>query len=381
MINQDRLIKHFLDLVQIDSISLREQDIALALKSQLEALGAEVEIDDAGERVKGNTGNIIARFSGNTPAAQPILLSAHMDTVSPGEGVKPITEGEIIRGDGSTILGSDDKAGIAIIFEAMRAIKETNAPHGDVEAVFTICEEIGMLGSKNLDYSRLRSRFGLVLDGEYLSRLDIKAPAADWMEFRIHGVDAHAGLYPERGISAIRIAAEAIAKMKLGRIDDETTANIGVIHGGLATNIIPNLVVLEGEARSHDETKLNIQSDYMRQCVEDTASRYRLTIDGRAYEARVEETRKRDFPAMNVPKDSQIVRLVFKAANELGIPMQLSASGGGFDGNIFNANGIVVVDVGTGMRNIHTVKEYLIIEEMIGATNLIVEVLQLITTV
>ncbi len=380
MIDRDRLVNRFLELVQIDSLSKKEREIALRLKGELEALGADVTIDDAGEKVGGSVGNVIATFKGNTPSAPPILLSAHMDTVVPGEGVKPIVEGDIIRSDGTTILGGDDKSGIAVILEAIRILKEKHLPHGDIEVVFTICEELGLLGAKHFDASRLRSRFGLVLDCDQLSSLITRAPAAYRIAFKVHGLEAHAGVCPERGISAIRVASEAIAAMRLGRIDGETTANIGVIQGGLATNIVPNLVVVKGEARSLDLAKLEAQVEHMRACFQEAASRHRLMLEGRTIEARVEEEIVNDYPRMNVPEGSRVIQLVKQAAEKLGLQIQTAATGGGCDANIFNGHGMEVVNLGTGMREIHTVKEYLEVEEMVRATQLVLEVLQLNAT-
>jgi len=376
MIDRTRLVNHFLELVRINSLSGREREVAISLRKELEGLGAEVAIDDAGEKVGGNVGNVIAYLRGNV-SAPSILLCAHMDTVAPGEGVKPIVEGDLIRSDGRTILGGDGKSGIAIICEVVRVLKERNLPHGDIEVIFTICEEMGLLGAKHLDVSRLKSRFGLVLDSGELPHLITKAPAADRMEFRVYGLEAHAGVCPERGINAIKVAGEAIAGMRLGRIDPETTANIGIIQGGLATNIIPNFVTVKGEARSHDEAKLDAQTTHMRRCFQEAAARYHLTLDQKVYEARVVEEVWRDYPRMDVPEGSRIVRLVLQAAERLGLKIKPALTGGGCDANIFNGKGMEVVNLGTGMREIHTVKEHLEIAEMLHSAEVLLEVLKL----
>src|SRR5918998_831904 len=280
MINQERIQNLLLEFVQIDSHSRKERDIAERIKKHCEEMGAEVEIDDAGEKVGGNSGNVIARFKGTIPDAEPIMMSAHMDTVVPGEGVKPIIDGDIIRTDGTTVLGGDDKSGCAVIIETIRCLKEQNIPHTDIEAVFSICEEVGLLGAKHLDVSRIRSRYGIVFDSDDPGFLFTRGPSSNHLEIKVHGLESHAGVAPEQGISAIKIAAEAIAKMKLGRIDDETTANIGVIHGGEATNIITNFVYLKGEARSLDEDKLNKQTEHMIKTLEEAASKYEVTVGG-----------------------------------------------------------------------------------------------------
>src|SRR6266571_6918052 len=250
MINQERIKNLLLEFVQIDSHSRKERDIAERIKKYCEEMGAQAEIDDAGKAVGGNTGNVIARFPGTIPGAESIMMSAHMDTVVPGEGVKPIVEGDIIRTDGTTVLGGDDKSGCAVIIEVIHCLQEQNVPHAPIEAIFSICEEVGLLGAKNVDVSKLKAKYGIVFDSDDPGFLFTKGPSSNHMEFRIHGLESHAGVAPEEGISAI----------KLGRIDTETTANIGLISGGMATNIIPNLVVLNGEARSHSEEKLSAQT-------------------------------------------------------------------------------------------------------------------------
>lgn len=377
MINQERIKNLLLELVQIDSHSRRERDVAERIKKHCEEIGAEVEIDDAGEKVGGDSGNVIARFRGTIPGAEAIMMSAHMDTVVPGEGVKPVVDGDIIRTDGRTILGGDDKSGCAVIIETVRCLKEQNIPHTDIEAVFSICEEVGLLGAKHLDTSRLRAKYGIVFDSDDPDVLFTKGPSADHMEFKIHGLESHAGVAPEEGISAIRIAAEAIAAMKLGRIDEETTANIGVIEGGRATNITTNLVTLRGEARSLDDRKLEAQTRHMIECLERAAAKYEVTVAGVTTKGRVEAHVTREYRAMDVREDSKVVRLVFAAATRLGLKVQTLASGGGCDANIFNERGIECANFGTGMRAIHTVKEWIDVKDMYASAEMALEMMRL----
>jgi len=376
-INRERLRSYLLDLVQIDSHSREEGDVAARIKADLEALGIEVHVDDAGAAVGGNTGNLIARVKGTVPGAPAIFLAAHMDTVVPGKGVKPVIDGDVIRTDGTTVLGGDDKSGCAIIVECLRTLKERGLPHSDIDAVFTICEEVGLLGAKNLDMNGLRSKYGLVLDSDDVGYLFTRAPSADHMEYTIHGLEAHAGVCPEDGISAIRVAAEAISAMKLGRIDQETTANIGIIEGGMATNIIPNRVVLRAEARSHDPSKLDAQTAHMLQSLEDAASRHRVVVDGKEVTATVEAHVTREYHAMNVPDDSTIVQLVMRAATNLNQQVQTLATGGGCDANVFNKRGLEVANLGTGMQAIHTVKEWLDVKDMYRSADVVLEILRL----
>src|SRR5918911_1763940 len=377
MINEERIKNLLLELVQIDSVSREERDVARRIKQLCEEIGAEVEIDDAGEKVGGNTGNVIARFAGTISDAEPIMMSAHMDTVVPGEGVKPVVEGDIIRSDGTTVLGGDDKSGCAVIIETIRCLQEQQIPHTPIEAVFSICEEVGLLGAKHVDVSKLRAKYGLVFDSDDPGFLFTKGPSANHMEFKIYGLEAHAGVAPEEGISAIKIAAEAIAAMKLGRIDEETTANIGVIRGGEATNIITNLVTLKGEARSLNDEKLKAQCDHMVKCLEDAAAKYEVTVAGVTTKGRVESDITREYFAMDVPESSRVVQLVYQAAARLGQKVEVMASGGGCDANIFNKRGIECANFDTGMRAIHTVKEWLDVKDLYASAELSLEVMRL----
>ena len=377
MINQERIKNLLLELVQIDSHSRKERDVAERIKKYCEEMGAVVEIDDAGEKVGGNSGNVIARFRGTIMDAEPIMMSAHMDTVVPGEGVKPIVEGDIIRTDGTTVLGGDDKSGCAVIIETIRCLQEQNIPYTDIEAIFSICEEVGLLGAKNVDVSKIRAKYGIVFDSDDPGFLFTKGPSANHLDFKIYGLESHAGVAPEDGISSIVIAAEAISQMKLGRIDKETTANIGVIEGGKATNIITNLVTLKGEARSLDEAKLKKQCDHMVKCFEDAAAKYEVTVEGRTTKARVESTVEPEYYAMDVPDSSRVVQLVLQAASRMGLDVKTMASGGGCDANIFNKRGIECANLGTGMRAIHTVNEWLDVKDLYASAEMTLEILKL----
>jgi tripeptide aminopeptidase len=377
LINHERLKNLLIELIKIDSLSRKEFDVAMRLKREMEELGATVTIDDAGDKVGGNVGNLVAQFPGNVPGAEPLLLSAHMDTVVPGEGIVPILDGDILRTDGRTVLGGDDKSGVAIICEALRVIKEQRIPCSAVDVVFTICEEAGLIGAKCLDVSKLRARTGLVLDSDSVGFLFTKAPAANRMEFRVYGLEAHAGVCPEKGINAIKVAAEGIARMRLGRIDHETTANIGLVEGGLAVNIVPNQVILRGEARSHSEDKLNRQTEHMKSCLEDAAARYVLDIDGKRHNARVEAKIERDYDRMDVPESAPIVQLVHAAAKNLRLEVKVLATGGGCDANVLNQKGLVVANLSTGMREIHTVNEWLDLKDLNLSAQMVLEIVRL----
>lgn len=375
-LNHSRLIDYFMDLVRIDSLSRREGAVARRLKADLEALGAKVRIDDAGERVGGDTGNVIAVIPGSAPGPR-LLLSAHMDTVVPGEGITPVRRPDRITSDGRTILGGDDKSGVAIILEVLRTAAEQRVPHGGLEVVFTICEEVGLLGAKHLATDALTARDGLVLDSEHASFLFTKGPAADKLEFTVTGLEAHSGICPERGISSIQVASEAIASMRLGRIDDETTANLGLMRGGAATNIVPKETVVSGEARSLSESKLDAQTAHMRRCFAEAAAKHQVTVEGVTHHARVVERVERDFPRLDVPDDAPIVRAVRDAAQRVGWSVATKSTGGGCDANVFNQKGLRVANLGTGMRAIHTVNEYLLLEEFVRAGEVVMETVRL----
>ncbi|HTW87246.1 MAG TPA: M20/M25/M40 family metallo-hydrolase [Candidatus Binataceae bacterium] len=376
-VNQQRLKNLLLELVQIDSLSRKERDVAERLRREIESLGAVCRFDRAGERVGGNTGNLIGRIGGTKPGLAPLLLCAHMDTVVPGEGVKPIVEGDIIRTDGTTVLGGDDKSGCAVICETLHQIHEQRIPHGPIDVVFTICEEVGLLGAKNLELDLFEAREGLVFDSDSPGLLFVRAPGAQTLSFTVRGYEAHAGMVPERGISAIKVAADAIAAMRLGRIDDETTANLGFIQGGRAINIVPNEVVIRGEARSRSAEKLSAQVTHMIDCFKQAVARATIMIDGKQVAATFDYSADSQYQAMNIPEDAPIVRKVIEAARRTGRAVNTAATGGGCDANIFNQRGLTVANLGTGMRDIHTVREWLDIKDMVATAEVTVELLKL----
>lgn len=376
MIEKERMIETFIHLARIDSPSYQEREIAERLMHELKALGGNVIVDDAGERVGGNAGNVLARFSG-TGRGRAVLLSAHMDTVMPGCGVKPMREQDRIRSDGSTILGADDKSGLAIILEVLRVLKERKILHPPIEIAFTICEELGLVGAKQMDLKQLSSRDGLVLDSGPANALFTRGPAAVRLEITVRGAAAHAGVCPEAGISAVRIAAEAISKMRLGRIDEETTANLGTIEGGTAINIVPDRVVVRGEARSHDEAKLSAQSAHMAQCFHEAAAAHVLKQGDKTIRAEAEVHIERDYNRMNLGEDAPVVRWVQAASRVVGAEIRCEKTGGGCDANVFNTHGLSIANLGTGMRDIHTTHEYLLLDEFAQTAQVILSMLQL----
>jgi tripeptide aminopeptidase len=377
MIKPERIKDEFLELASISSMSRREGAIARRLESILKSMGASVEVDDAGEKVGGETGNILARFAGTRPDAPPFLLSAHMDTVGPAEKIHLEVEGDIVHTDRTTVLGGDDKAGIVSIFEAIRVLREEKIPHGDIEVILSICEETGLLGAKHFDTGRLRAKRGLVLDVDGVCELITRAPVANRLSFTVTGLEAHAGICPERGLSAIQIASEAIAGMKLGRVDAETTANLGRIQGGLATNIVPTRVVVDGETRSLSMAKLEAQTEHMRQRFEEAAAHHAVRLEDGEHRARVEVKVDRQYERLDVADTAKVVTLVAGAAKGLGKSFRTRATGGGSDANVYTTRGIEIANLACGMRDIHTVHEWVDLKDLYTTASIVLETVRL----
>jgi len=375
-INSERLLQEFLTLVQIDSPTFREGKLALYLKRRLEALSCQVEIDDAGSRTGGDTGNVIGYFSGNHPGAPTLLLTAHMDNVQPCEGVKPEIRGTVIRSSGDTVLGGDDKGGIAVILELLTILKEDKIKYGNIEVLFNIAEEGGLHGVKNLDLTRFKAKLGYCLDSDRFDQITLKSPGAYRIDYTVKGKASHAGVEPEQGISAIIVASKAIARMKLGRIDEETTANIGVIKGGLATNIITPEVQLKAEARSHNEEKLERQVEAMRRAFEEVIGESEITVGDKTFKASIVEERHKDYPAMRISEDSPAFQLAKKAGAKLGIEVQPKVSGGGTDANILNMGAMDIGVIGVGMKKVHTTEEYIDLNDMVKSAEILLQIIQ-----
>jgi tripeptide aminopeptidase len=299
-----------------------------------------------------------------------------MDTVQPGEGVAVLFKDGVFTSDGRTILGADDKSAIAVILEALSIVKEDAMAHGPLEIVLTTCEEVGLAGAKNLDFSLITAPFGYALDGSDTEGVIIQAPSANRFEVHVIGKDAHAGAHPEKGINAILLAAQAIAGLTLGRIDPETTCNIGWIEGGLATNIVPPRVSLRGEVRSHDEAKLQAVTDGILQAFSRTVDGY-TPSPGENSRPALETQLTRSYSRTRIPVDHPLVDLARRAAADLGRSMRTKISGGGSDANIFFEKGLPLGILGTGMREVHTTREFVRLEDMIRATELLVEIIRL----
>jgi len=352
MVNESRLVKTFLQLVQIDSPTGDEARIGEVLAQTLRDMGLRVRRDA--------TGNVIATLDGE---GEPILLSSHMDTVEPGRGVKPQVKDGIITSDGTTILGGDCKSGVAAILEALQCLRESGAPHRPLEVVFSVGEEGGLVGAKNLDVRKIKAKEGVVLDsGGPIGIIVRQAPAQDSFHVVVHGKAAHAGSEPEKGVNAIAAAAEAIAKMPLGRIDEETTANIGKISGGVATNIVPDKVEMAGEARSLKDEKLAAQTKRMVKAAETAAAKHGARAEIQVHHA---------YDAYYLPDEDPWVQHLVRVYERIGLKPILKSSGGGSDANIYNTKGIHCAVVSTGMSKVHTTEECIAIADMVAAAEFV----------
>src|SRR3989339_549093 len=357
MINKRRLIKTFIDLVKLDSLSLREQKAAEYLRKYLKRY--HLRLRELGRPPGGEIGNLACHLPGRGPR---LLLNAHIDTVSPGKGIRPTKRGRYIRSDGTTILGADNKAGVAAILEIIAILIEKNIPHPPLDILFTVAEEIGLIGAKAISQDELKADYGLVLDGGDINKIINQAPTQDNLFVTIVGKAAHAGIHPEEGINAIKVASAAIAKMKLGRIDQETTANIGLIRGGKATNIIPEEVELKGEARSHNLIKLKKQVAQMKNL---------LQASSRQAGAKCRIQVERMYNSFRIEPEHQLVARVAKAMRQENIKPQITKTGGGSDANIFNELGIPSIILGVGADHVHTKKEQILMSDLVAGTKIV----------
>jgi tripeptide aminopeptidase len=356
MINQERLLNEFLELVQIDSETKYETEIAKVLKQKFTDLGLDVYEDGTVAMTGHGAGNLICTLEGTKDGVDPIYFTSHMDTVVPAKGVKPSIKDGFVVTDGTTILGADDKAGLAVMLETIRALKEQNIPHGMIQFVITVGEESGLVGAKVIDPALLKAKYGYAIDSdEKVGNVVVSAPTQAKVTATIYGKTAHAGVAPEKGISAITIAAKAIAKMPLGRIDAETTANIGRFEGGSATNIVCDRVNILAEARSLVPEKMEAQVQKMKEAFESAAAQ----MGGRA-EVKVDVM----YPGFKFGDGDQVVEIAKKAAAKIGRPCELQKSGGGSDANVFNGLNIPTVNLAVGYEEIHTTSERMPVEEL-----------------
>lgn len=355
----ERLVKEFKELVRIDSESFAEGMFQQDLIQRFKELGLQIWEDDTMEQTGLGANNFIARLDGDE-SIEPLFFSSHIDTVSPGKGIQPMEQNGRVESDQTTILAADDKAGIAIMLELIKRLKEQKIHHGPLEFILTAGEEVGLLGAKAVDMDQLKARYGYVLDnGGPVGGIITTSPTMYRLTIRVIGRAAHAGLEPEKGISAIEVAARAIARMKLGRIDEETTANIGQIHGGTAMNIVMDQLELVAEVRSLNHQKCLDQVVSMRSALEHEVQQYGASLE-------FEEEQL--ITGYHFDVSHPLLAHAQRSLEILGRPVRFERSGGGTDANVFNEKGKLVVNVSIGYENIHTVVEYIPIEEFEYAT-------------
>ncbi len=368
MINQSRLVSEFLELVQIDSETKYERQIADILIEKFTALGVEVLEDATTEKSGHGAGNLICTLKETKTEIDPIYFTAHMDTVVPGNGIKPVVDAGYIKTDGTTILGADDKAGIAAMLEAIKVLKEESISHGLIQFIITVGEESGLKGAKELDPALIQAKYGYALDSDgKVGNIIIAAPTQAKIISTIIGKTAHAGVAPEKGVSAITIAAKAIAKMPLGRIDHETTANIGQFEGGTQTNIVCDRVNILAEARSLIPEKMEAQVQKMKAAFETVANQ----MGGKA-EIDVEIM----YPGFKFSNGDHVVEVAKRAITSINREAKLETSGGGSDANVIAGFGIPTVNLAVGYEEIHTTNERMPIEELEKTAELVVAIIK-----
>jgi tripeptide aminopeptidase len=367
LVNRERLLAEFLRLVQIDSPSYQERELADRIRNLLAEIGLTVFEDQTASKINGQAGNLYARWPG-TVAGPAILFCVHLDTVEPGRRIEPVIRGGAVYSDGRTILGADDKAGIAAVIEALRVVRERNLATPPVELIFTVAEEQGLVGAKHLDPELINASCGFVLDSDGPpGKIIVRAPSQDRIVVTVRGRAAHAGINPEEGINAIQAAARGIARLRLGRIDEETTANIGVIQGGLATNIVPEKVIVYGETRSLDDRKrAAVTQEIIRLFNEEVENA------GGQVECEVEDL----YPSFRLEPDHRVVQMAMRAAFRVGLAPRLAHSGGGSDANILNALGVPTANLSCGMQKVHSTGEFILIEDLVKSTELVLEIMK-----
>lgn len=371
-INRDRLAATFTELCEISSPSRKEGAIAAYLKKALANLGAEsVYEDDSAAGTGADSGNLIARFAGNQPDREGLFFSCHMDVVEPAMGVKVVRTGNIFTSKGETVLGGDDKTGIAAVLELLALLRENNTSHPKIEVVITTCEEIGLLGAKHLDYQKIQTPYGYALDSTGINHVVIGAPAANKIMIEVKGMAAHAGLCPEAGINALALAAQALSSIRMGRLDDESTCNFGIIQGGVATNIVPEKITLKGEVRSHSAEKLKRYTADIFTTFQSTVITWQGGPATGAHRPSVEISIVDDYPPLSLSEDAPVLKRIKKAASDCGKDLRYIVAGGGSDANIFNGFGLPTAIIATGMNKVHTVDEQLDLNDLVSLTELL----------
>jgi len=359
----ERLLGTFLDLVRIDSPSGLEAKVAGHCAELLAQAGLSVRFDASAAITGSNTGNLIADLPGTDPSAPALVLSAHLDCVEPCRGVEPVVRDGIVYSAGETVLGADDKAGVAAIVEGVRRIIEAGSARGDVRIILTVAEECGLKGAKAVDPAEVQAALCVVLDADgEPGGIVTGAPTHYTFVAEFSGVASHAGVAPEQGRSALVMAARAIEAMQLGRLDESTTANVGTIEGGTATNVVPARVTLTGECRSLDPERVEEVRHSMHAAMEEAA-----LSEGGSVGVRW----TREYQAFNVPEEAWAITVVRRACEDAGLTPRLFTTGGGSDGNVFAAHGVPTVVLACGMRSVHSTDENIAIADLESLAELV----------
>ncbi len=356
-VNNERVLAMFIDLVKISSPSWRERGVIEYISSVLKRLDVPLTLYPCGE-----SHNILARIDGDA-SIKPVLFSCHMDTVTPCEGVRPVIAKNKISSDGTTVLGSDDKAAVAAFLEAMHILREQKPRHGPIEFLFSCAEEVGLHGIKGFDLTRLNADYAFVFDsGGDVGKIVLEAPSQVILELAVRGRAAHAGIEPEKGVSAIRVLSEILSAIPNGRIDSETTCNAGIIAGGKATNIVADDAYCKLEFRSISRTKLAAVEKKIRDISAATAKRHG---------ARVKIVRHLEYTGFSISKESPVARIASAALRKMRIEPVYESSGGGSDTNVINRAGIKAINLSSGMRNVHTTREYILKRDLVNCARLV----------
>jgi tripeptide aminopeptidase len=353
-----RALDLFLELAAIPSPPGSERAVADRVLAELGDLGLDATEDDAGERIGGDTGNILARLPalGGNGGGRSIFLCAHLDTVPATDEIEPVVDEGVVRNARPTILGADDKSAVAAMLAAARRILEEDRPHAGVELLFTPKEEVGLEGAKEVDLAALESPIGYVYDhAGPIGEVVLAAPSSISIDALFTGRAAHAGMHPEEGRSAVAAAAHAIADLRLGRLDDETTANVGTIAGGTARNIVPEHCTVVAEARSHDERKLA-------ELVQEMTDSF--TFAASVAECEVEIELEDKYRSYRFREDELPVRLAYGALTAAGFAPRGVRAGGGADSNVFTARGRPCVNLANGMTRIHSADEHVAVADL-----------------
>jgi tripeptide aminopeptidase len=346
----------FLELAAIRSPPGEERPVADAVGAYLTEIGLEWDEDDTGPEVGSTAGNIYCRLPGRRDGGTPLFLCAHLDTVPPAGPIEPVVEDGVVRNAAGTILGADNKAAVAVMLEAARRIHGGRLPHAGVELLFTVKEEVGLVGAGAFDSSRLDARLGYVYDqAAPIGEIVVGAPWARSLEIRFHGRSAHAGIAPEEGRSAIAAAARAVADLRLGRIDEVTTANVGVISGGSARNVVPEWCTVTAEARSQNEaTLVDLVQEMLDACA------FAASVSDCTVEVEVRE----QYRGYRFGEREPVVTLAEAALRAVGLEPVRALCGGGADANVFNGAGIPCVVLANGMAAIHSAEEHIAVADL-----------------